>query len=131
MENNKVEDAMDVVVEEQSEVETQLPEDVQRSEEDGDVRRENDETEPRAEKLTRFPLGRVKTIMKSDPDTSLASGEAVFAVAKATELFVESLAKEVAAFTVMNKKKTLSRLDVDTAVDATECLAFLEGALED
>lgn len=61
----------------------------------------------------------------------MASQDAVFLVTKATELFVDSLAKECYSYTTANKKRTIARRDVDTAVDATDCLAFLEGALED
>lgn len=82
-------------------------------------------------KMVQLPLGRVKHIMKMDPDTKMASQEAVFLIAKVTELFVESLAKESFSYTSQNKKKTLSKPDVDRAIDAVDCLAFLEGALED
>ena len=71
------------------------------------------------------------TVMKLDPDTNMANQEAVFLVCKATEFFVESLAKESFSYTSQNKKKTISRKDVDTAIDGVDCLAFLEGALED
>ena len=37
------------------------------------------------EKLTRFPLSRIKTIMKLDPDTSVASQDAIFLIAKVRE----------------------------------------------
>lgn len=37
-----------------------------------------------SEKLTRFPLARIKTLMKMDPDLGLASQEAVFLIARAT-----------------------------------------------
>ncbi|CAB4022154.1 chromatin accessibility complex 1 [Paramuricea clavata] len=45
-------------------------------------------------KLVSLPLARIKTIMKSSPDMSHAGQESIFMVAKATELFVEYLAKE-------------------------------------
>ena len=49
--------------------------------------------EEKTEKLTKFPLGRVKHIMKMDPDLTMASQESVFLVTKALEMFVESLAR--------------------------------------
>ena len=49
--------------------------------------------EEKTEKLTKFPLGRVKHIMKMDPDLTMASQESVFLVSKALEMFVESLAR--------------------------------------
>ena len=85
----------------------------------------------KAEKLNKFPLGRIKNVMKLDPDTNLASQEAVFLISRATELFVESLAAESYSYTANNKKKTIMRHDVDAAIDGVDCLAFLDGALED
>ena len=66
-----------------------------------------------------------------DPDTNMASQEAVFLISRATELFIESLAAESSSFTASNKKKTIARTDVDAAIDAVESLAFLDGALND
>ena len=70
-------------------------------------------------------------VSNQDPDTKMASQEAVFLISRATELFVESLAAESSSFTVSNKKKTIARTDVDAAIDAVDCLAFLDGALND
>lgn len=92
---------------------------------------EEQEEEEKSEKLFKFPLGRVKTIMKMDPEMSMASQESVFLISKATELFIESLAVECYAYTSMNKKKTVQKSDLDTAIDAVDSLAFLEGALDD
>ena len=83
------------------------------------------------EKMYKFPLGRVKNMMKLDPDVTMASQEAVFAVTKAIELFVESLAVEAYSYTTSNKKKTISKADVETAIDNVDCLAFLDGAMDD
>lgn len=40
-----------------------------------------------AEKSTKFPLSRIKSIMKMDPDVSITSSDAVFLVARATVRF--------------------------------------------
>lgn len=82
-------------------------------------------------KQYKFPLGRVKNIMKMDPDVNMASQDAVFLVTKALEYFVESLAIESYSYTSQSKKKTVSRNDVEKAIDAVDCLAFLEGAMDD
>ncbi|XP_060682626.1 DNA polymerase epsilon subunit 4-like [Hemiscyllium ocellatum] len=81
-------------------------------------------------KLLRLPLSRIKGLMKADPDVSLASQEAVFAIGKATELFVEVIAKDAYSFALRGKRKTIQRKDVDNAVDATDEFAFLEGTLD-
>ena len=57
--------------------------------------------------------------------------DAVFLISKATELFVEALATESFSFTSRNKKKTIQKNDVDTAIETSEALAFLDGAMED
>ncbi len=92
----------------------------------------HDEVEKASEKLVQFPPTRIKQLMKLDPDLQLTNAEAVFLVAKATELFVESLAREVYySHTAKQNKKTVSKQDFDSTVDAADCLAFLEGALDD
>ncbi|XP_022646428.1 DNA polymerase epsilon subunit 4-like [Varroa jacobsoni] len=82
------------------------------------------------EKLLKLPFSKIRTIMKLDPDFNGASVEAVFLIAKATELFIEALAKETCNFTQQNKKKTVQKRDVDSAVDSVEAFSFLEGCLE-
>ncbi|KAK8380053.1 hypothetical protein O3P69_016596 [Scylla paramamosain] len=78
----------------------------------------------------RLPLARVKRIMKADPALQLASQDAVFVIAKATELFVESLVEEAYQYTRKAGRKTVSRRDVDNSVEAIDALAFLDGALD-
>ncbi|KAK8718904.1 hypothetical protein OTU49_014373 [Cherax quadricarinatus] len=78
----------------------------------------------------RLPLARIKRIMKADPDLNLASQDAVFLVAKATELFIESLVQEAYQYTCQSRKKTVSRRDVDNSIEAIEALAFLDGAMD-
>lgn len=67
--------------------------------------------------------------MKLDPDLNIASMEAVFLVTKATELFIQSLAKESFIHTVQAKKKTVQKRDVDLAISSVDALMFLDGAL--
>ncbi len=83
------------------------------------------------EKLYKFPLGRIKHMMKLDPDVHMASQESVFLITKALELFVESLAVEAYTYTSASKKKTISKADVEQAIDNADCLAFLDGAMDD
>ena len=45
------------------------------------------------------------------------------------ELFVESMALEAYKFTVQSRKKTVSRKDVDSCMDAIDALGFLDGAI--
>lgn len=79
---------------------------------------------------TRLPMARIKNIMKMDPDVSVVSGDAVFLVTKATELFLETLAKETFAYTVTNKRKIVAKKDFDLVINKVDCLCFLEGAMD-
>uniref|UniRef100_A0A672RB61 DNA polymerase epsilon subunit 4-like n=1 Tax=Sinocyclocheilus grahami TaxID=75366 RepID=A0A672RB61_SINGR len=63
-------------------------------------------------RLAKLPLSRIKTLMKADPDVSLASQESVFIIAKATELFVEMIAKDALVYAQQGKRKTLQRKDL-------------------
>uniref|UniRef100_A0A1A9W3P5 Transcription factor CBF/NF-Y/archaeal histone domain-containing protein n=1 Tax=Glossina brevipalpis TaxID=37001 RepID=A0A1A9W3P5_9MUSC len=81
-------------------------------------------------KLFQLPLTRIRNIMKLDLDLNIASHEAVFLVTRATELFIESLAREAYAYTSNSKKKTVQKQDVDLAISAVDSLMFLDGAME-
>ena len=82
------------------------------------------------DRLIKLPLTRVKHIMKSDPDVTLASQDAVVALAKATELFVQILSKDASGNTMQGKRKTLQRKDLDHIMERKDCYSFLEGALD-
>uniref|UniRef100_A0A8C3NVW3 DNA polymerase epsilon subunit 4 n=1 Tax=Cyanoderma ruficeps TaxID=181631 RepID=A0A8C3NVW3_9PASS len=77
-------------------------------------------------RLARLPLARVKALVKADPDVTLASQEAVFVLARATELFVETIAKDAYVYAQQGKRKTLQRKDLDNAIEAIDEFAFLE-----
>ncbi|XP_077572816.1 DNA polymerase epsilon subunit 4 [Stigmatopora nigra] len=81
-------------------------------------------------RLSKLPLTRIKALMKTDPDVSLASQESVFIIAKATELFVEMIAKDALVYAQQGKRKTLQRKDLDNAIGAIDEFAFLEGTLD-
>ncbi|KAM5192850.1 DNA polymerase epsilon subunit 4 isoform 2-T2 [Mantella aurantiaca] len=65
-------------------------------------------------KLAKLPLSRVKALMKSDPELSLASQESVFVISKATELLIEAIAKDAYVYAHRSKRKTLQRRDIGT-----------------
>ncbi|XP_029285826.1 DNA polymerase epsilon subunit 4 [Cottoperca gobio] len=81
-------------------------------------------------RLSKLPLARIKALIKTDPDVSLASQESVFIIAKATELFVEMIARDSLVYTQQGKRKTLQRKDLDNAIEAIDEFAFLEGTLD-
>ncbi|XP_028907036.1 bone morphogenetic protein 2 isoform X2 [Ornithorhynchus anatinus] len=79
-----------------------------------------------AARLSRLPLARVKALVKADPDVTLAGQEAIFVLARATELFVETIAKDAYIYAQQGKRKTLQRKDLDNAIEAVDEFAFLE-----
>ncbi|XP_076242494.1 DNA polymerase epsilon subunit 4 [Calliopsis andreniformis] len=85
--------------------------------------------EEQKDKLVRLPLGRIKTIIKMDPDVNMVNQEAVFLITKSTELFIDSLAKESYKYTAQMKKKTVQKRDVESAINNVDALVFLEGML--
>ena len=82
-------------------------------------------------KLFRFPQGRIKSIMKLDPDVGMVNGEAIFLVNKACEEFIQCLAVEAYHYTASSKKKTIMKDHVMTAIESIDELAFLDGAMDD
>lgn len=80
-------------------------------------------------RLIKLPLARIKNIMKVDPDVTLITSESAFLVTRATELFIESLARESFLYTSQAKKKTVQKRDVDMAISNVDALMFLEGAM--
>ncbi|KAJ7308177.1 hypothetical protein JRQ81_008694 [Phrynocephalus forsythii] len=79
---------------------------------------------------SKLPLSRVKALVKADPDVTLASQEAVYVLARAAELFVETIAKDAFVYAQRGKRKTLQRKDLDKAIEAMDEFAFLEGTLD-
>ncbi|XP_006618188.1 DNA polymerase epsilon subunit 4 [Apis dorsata] len=86
--------------------------------------------EEQKEKLVKLPLGRIKTIIKMDPEVHMVNQEAVFLITKSTELFIDSLAKESYKYTAQMKKKTIQKRDVESAINNIDALVFLEGMLD-
>ena len=83
--------------------------------------------QPPPERATRLPVSRIKTIMRFDPDVNIISQEAGYLVTKATEAFVEAFALAAHQSTLTQKRKTLQKKDIDTAIMATDRLCFLDG----
>ncbi|VVD04049.1 unnamed protein product [Leptidea sinapis] len=81
-------------------------------------------------KTTRLPMARIKNIIKMDPDVQMVTAEAVFLVTKATEMFLETIAKETFVYTSHHKRKTIAKKDLDVIINKVDCLCFLEGAMD-
>lgn len=72
-----------------------------------------------------LPLARVKKIMKSDEDVRMISAEAPALFAKACEMFIIELTHRSWLFTEENRRKTLQRSDIATAISRTDIFDFL------
>ncbi|GFO12080.1 chromatin accessibility complex protein 1 [Plakobranchus ocellatus] len=72
---------------------------------------------------TSLPLARVKTIMKSSPEVSSISQEALHLTGKATELFIQALAKF--SYQQSGDKSALKYSDLAEVVNSEETLQFL------
>ncbi|XP_014371755.2 DNA polymerase epsilon subunit 4 [Papilio machaon] len=79
---------------------------------------------------TKLPIARIRNIMRMDPDVSIVHSDAVFLVTKATELFLETMAKEAHTYMSLNKRKTIAKKDLDHVINNVDCLCFLEGAMD-
>eukprot|EP01130_Rhizamoeba_saxonica_P016831 TRINITY_DN7856_c0_g1_i1.p1 TRINITY_DN7856_c0_g1~~TRINITY_DN7856_c0_g1_i1.p1 ORF type:complete len:245 (+),score=45.40 TRINITY_DN7856_c0_g1_i1:50-784(+) len=73
-----------------------------------------------------LPLERIKKIMKFDEDVQMIRGEVRYLFAKACEAFIRELSLLAWQVTEENKRKTLQKNDVATAVERTEIYDFLE-----
>lgn len=78
----------------------------------------------------RFPISRIKTIMKTVPSVRLINAEAIALVEKALILFLRNFSQDVHRFTILDHKKTLSRNHVDSAVRHIPLYEFLDGMLD-
>ncbi|XP_049866479.1 DNA polymerase epsilon subunit 4 [Pectinophora gossypiella] len=77
----------------------------------------------------KLAMGRIKNIMKMDPDVNIVQQDAVFLVTKATEMFLETLANETYSYLPKNKK-TINKKELDLAINRVDSLCFLEGAMD-
>lgn len=71
-----------------------------------------------------LPISRIKTIMKSSPEVSAIGTESLFLIAKATELFVQDLARM--SLVKSANKNNVDYNDLANIVDQQETLQFLQ-----
>ncbi|VVC40760.1 Hypothetical protein CINCED_3A010117 [Cinara cedri] len=103
----------------------QLAEDVDKSDDDSAKNKTAKDVHHKG-----LPPGRVKLIMKMDPDVNIVAGEAVFLVTKATESFIGLLAQHCHKAMVTSNKKTLQKKHIDAVIEDNVPFEFLEGALD-
>ncbi|GAB0095541.1 DNA polymerase epsilon subunit 4-like [Sergentomyia squamirostris] len=86
--------------------------------------------DPDSTQKLRLPVSKIKHIMKLDPEAAKITLEALVMTTKATEMFLDALAKEAFTHTAAAKKKTLQKNDVETAINTVDALFFLEGCFK-
>ncbi|CAF2051725.1 hypothetical protein BRARA_I05329 [Brassica rapa] len=76
-------------------------------------------------KMIRFPMNRIRRIMRSDNSAPQIMQDAVFLVNKATELFIERFSGEAYESSVQDKKKFIHYKHLSSVVSNSERYEFL------
>ncbi|PHZ11023.1 histone-fold-containing protein [Rhizopus microsporus ATCC 52813] len=72
-----------------------------------------------------LPLARIKKVMKTDPEVKMISAEAPILFAKGCEIFITEITKRAWIHAEENKRRTLQRSDIATAISKTDMCDFL------
>ncbi|ORZ11013.1 histone-fold-containing protein [Lobosporangium transversale] len=76
-------------------------------------------------KVHPLPLARIKKVMKSDPEVKMISAEAPILFSKACEIFICEITRRAWMHAEENKRRTLQRSDVASAVSRSDQFDFL------
>ena len=98
--------------------------------EDQKINNENEsiqeENENKKEKLsTRFPLAKIKNIMKLDNDIKLCQKDVYSVLGKVTEMFLQELAQGAYAVCKSCKRKTINLEDINSAIKMDPKMGFI------
>ncbi|EPQ67497.1 Subunit of the heme-activated glucose-repressed Hap2-3-4-5 CCAAT-binding complex [Blumeria graminis f. sp. tritici 96224] len=83
------------------------------------------ETESHDYKLHQLPLARIKKVMKADPDVKMISAEAPILFAKGCDIFITELTMRAWIHAEENKRRTLQRSDIASALNKSDMFDFL------
>ncbi|KAI8066878.1 histone-fold-containing protein [Gongronella butleri] len=72
-----------------------------------------------------LPLARIKKVMKTDQDVKVQYHVAPILFAKGCEIFITELTKRAWVHAEENKRRTLQRSDIATAISKTDMCDFL------
>ncbi|KAI9669604.1 MAG: hypothetical protein M1831_007300 [Alyxoria varia] len=76
-------------------------------------------------KVHQLPLARIKKVMKADPDVKMISAEAPLLFAKGCEIFITELTMRAWIHAEENKRRTLQRSDIASALMKSDMFDFL------
>ena len=83
------------------------------------------ETEDHDYKLHHLPLARIKKVMKADPEVKMISAEAPILFAKGCDIFITELTMRAWIHAEENKRRTLQRSDIASALAKSDMFDFL------
>jgi len=76
-------------------------------------------------KLHQLPLARIKKVMKADPEVKMISAEAPILFAKGCDIFITELTMRAWIHAEENKRRTLQRTDIASALTKSDMFDFL------
>ncbi|MCJ1258466.1 hypothetical protein MMC24_006299 [Lignoscripta atroalba] len=76
-------------------------------------------------KLHQLPLARIKKVMKADPEVKMISAEAPILFAKGCDIFITELTMRAWIHAEENKRRTLQRSDIASALAKSDMFDFL------
>ena len=88
---------------------------------------EQNENENKKERtsLIRFPLAKIKNIMKLDNDIKLCQKDAYTVIGKMTEMFLQELARGAYAVCKSCRRKTINLEDINSAIKMDPKMGFI------
>ncbi|KAJ4915158.1 hypothetical protein Rs2_00708 [Raphanus sativus] len=114
------------------ETEEEVRDEISESSSSSEEARRDEETKERSNgvvseeaKMIRFPMTRIRRIMRSDNSAPQIMQDAVFLVNKATELFIERFSEEAYGSSVKDKKKFIHYKHLSSVVSNEERYEFL------
>jgi histone H3/H4 len=83
------------------------------------------ETDQHDYKMHQLPLARIKKVMKADPEVKMISAEAPILFAKGCDIFITELTMRAWIHAEENKRRTLQRSDIASALAKSDMFDFL------
>lgn len=83
------------------------------------------ENSPHDYKSQQLPLARIKKVMKADPEVKMISAEAPILFAKGCDIFITELTMRAWIHAEENKRRTLQRSDIASALGKSDMFDFL------
>ena len=121
--NNKIEEmALNKMDIDKEQNETNIEEEKNNGSEN--IQEENDNKKERVS-LIRYPLAKIKNIMKLDNDIKLCQKDVYSVIGKVTEMFLQELARGAYAVCKSCKRKTINLEDINSAIKMNPKMGFI------